>query len=133
MRLAAAYRNAALDAANALLNGGSIKVYTGTRPATPETALSGNTLLGTLTLNATAFAAASGGGTNINAVTSDASADATGTATWCSFLTSGGTRLIDATVGVAGSGADVILDTTTVVAGKNIAVTGGSISIPLGS
>lgn len=47
----------ALDAWNALLNGGSAEVLSGTRPADVETALSGNTVLVTPTFSATAFPA----------------------------------------------------------------------------
>ena len=42
---------------NTLYNNGSIVFYSGTQPASPETALSGNTALATWTLSATAFAA----------------------------------------------------------------------------
>ena len=53
LRIAAATRNAMLDQLRTLLDagaaGGTIKIYTGTQPANADTALSGNTLLGTLT------------------------------------------------------------------------------------
>jgi hypothetical protein len=41
----AANRNAALDARVARLNGGYLRVYSGTRPANPDTAGAGQTLL----------------------------------------------------------------------------------------
>lgn len=54
----------ALDAWNALLNGGSMVGLSGTRPVSVETALSGNTTLVTATLAATAFPASTYNGTD---------------------------------------------------------------------
>ena len=54
---------AACDAVAALCNSGFIKVYTGTQPADSNTAISGNTLLGTFSFGSTAFAASSASGT----------------------------------------------------------------------
>jgi hypothetical protein len=60
LRYATARRNAMMDDVRAALAGGSIKVYSGTQPANANTALSGNTLLATLTLASPAGAASSG-------------------------------------------------------------------------
>jgi hypothetical protein len=51
-------RNAAVDAVAALLNSGTIKVYDGSMPASPATAVTSQTLLATLTFNSTAFGTA---------------------------------------------------------------------------
>ena len=90
---------AAVDAVAAKCNSGVIKIYTGTQPAGADTAISGNTLLGTLTFSATAFAASSASGTaptrvvtaTANTITDDSSADNTGTATWFRALKSDAT------------------------------------------
>lgn len=76
--LANAQRNRAADAVLARLNSGFLRIYNGTRPATADTALSGNTLLATLPFGATAFSGASAGVANANAITSDTNAAATG-------------------------------------------------------
>lgn len=103
-RTAIATRNAELDALAPLCNTGWIRVYTGAQPATPETAASG-TLLAELRFGATAFPAASGGVLTANAITSDASANATGTAGWARvFKSDGTTAVFDGTCGAVGSG-----------------------------
>jgi len=63
---------------------GRINVYTGAQPASPDDAATG-TLLATLTLSADAFAEPVGRSIALNAVTSDTSADASGTAGWFRF------------------------------------------------
>ena len=73
--------SAAADAVCPLLNNGYLRIYDGTQPATANTAVSTQTLLAELRWNATAFGAASNGVATANAITSDTSADATGTAT----------------------------------------------------
>jgi hypothetical protein len=82
---------------------GQLKLYTGTRPTTVDTALSGNTLLATLTCNATAFGAASTGVMTAGAIGS-ATAVATGTATFFRlFKSDGTTAVIDGDVAASGS------------------------------
>ena len=53
--------NAEADALARLLDNGYLRLYNGTKPATADTALSGNTLLAELRFNATSAPAASGG------------------------------------------------------------------------
>lgn len=128
MKVAIATRNTELDSLAVLLNSGTIKIYTGSQPATPETAASG-TLLGTLTFGATAFGASSGGVITANAITSDTTADATGTAGWFRALKSDGTTaVLDGSVGT--SGADLNLNSVAITAGAEIAVTSMTITLP---
>src|SRR5688572_27759794 len=84
--------NAACDAMAALLNGGTLKIYTvgSGIPATAATAITDQVLLATLTLGNPAFGAAVAGVATANAITGDTSADATGTASFYRLLTSGG-------------------------------------------
>ena len=103
--------NTEADALAPLLNSGLIKIYTGTQPATGDTALSANTLLVTLTFAATAFPAASAGVLTANAIASGIAA-ATGTATFARVTKSDGTAVFDASVGTAT--ANIILPTTTI-------------------
>ena len=93
---------------------GFMRWYSGTQPTNPDTALSGNTMLANLALSATA-GTSSGGVFTFNAIASESSADNTGTATFGSFLTSGAVRKVDFSIGT--SGADLNLNTTSIVAG----------------
>ncbi len=123
-----AVRNDMLNQLNTEIGAsGLLRVYSGTQPATPDTALSGNTLLAELTLSATAFAAASGGVVTANAIGDDTDANATGTATFASFVSAGGTRVVDVSVG--SSGADLNLNTVSIVQHALVRVTGYTFSI----
>lgn len=127
-RLSDAARNAQVNAITALLGGGTVQVRSGSQPANVATAATG-TLLGTLTLAATAFANASGGSATANAVT-DATGAVAGTAGWFRVLNSSGTAVLDGAVGASGSGAELILSTTTITANGTIKITSWTISVP---
>lgn len=86
--LANAQRTRAADAVLARLNSGFLRIYSGARPATADTALSGNTLLSTLSFGATAFPASSSGVANANAITADTNAAATGRPTFARLVES---------------------------------------------
>jgi hypothetical protein len=118
---ALASRNAAVNAVTALCNSGFVEVYSGTRPATPDTALSGNTLLATLTFGATAFGAGSSGVATANAITSGI-AVATNTAAWARVYRSDGSTVVgDCNVGTSGS--DMNFPTLSFVIGEIISCT----------
>lgn len=117
-----AARNAAADAVTALIGAsGKIRIYSGTMPADVNAALSGNTILADLALSATAFGAASSGVSTANAITTDSSADATGTATFFRILTSANAAVIQGSVGT--SGCDLNLSSVSIVAGGSVAIT----------
>jgi hypothetical protein len=137
IRLSVGLANFALDSGlqTAFDTTGRINVYTGAQPATPDTAASG-TLLGTLTLSSDAFAAAASKAIALNAVTSDTSADATGTAGYCRFYRTG-----DTAPGSAGNGTtdrrmdlligtDIAIDNASVVTGGTIALSAWSFNMP---
>lgn len=130
--ISAAARNAMCDALVDLLDAGSgaatLKIYTGTQPAGPGTAVGAQTLLGTLTCSDPAFGSASSGVATASAITSDTTADATGTAAWFRAADSNGTAIIDGSVGT--SSADLILDSVSIIAGGTIAVTSWTITMP---
>jgi len=115
---------AALDALLATLNSGHLYIRSGSVPATCETADAG-TLLGTLTLNATAFGGATDGTdkatATANSITGESSATA-GTAEHFRAKTSGGTVVLQGTLAV--SGGDLNIDTLTIGAGDTINVSG---------
>ena len=109
-------RNKKLDAIRADYNSGFLRIYDGAQPAGPDTAIGAQVLLAELVFNAVAFPAASGGVLTANAIASDASANATGTASWFRCLQSNGTTpLHDGTVGTAA--ANAIVATTSIVLG----------------
>lgn len=132
VRLAAAARNSMLDAIRALLDAGAagatVKIYTGTQPANADAALSGNTLLGTLTMSDPAAPGASGGVLTFSAIAEDSSADATGTATWARVADSNGNTVFDCDAGT--SGTTLILNTASIVTGGPVRITSGSLTIP---
>lgn len=114
---------------------GKLRIYSGTAPANADAALSGNTVLAELTLNATPFSGFTDGGTyaraTLGSITSDTSADATGTATFFRILDSAATTVkCQGSVGTATS--DLILNTTAITLGSTVAVTSGTIDLPKG-
>lgn len=120
-RLSAAARNAAADAVTALIGAsGFLDIYDGAQPTNPDTALGAQVKLAHLALSADAFGDAVAGVATANAITDDSAADATGTAAWFSITTSGGTRVIEGSVGT--SGANLNLNTTSIVAGAAVGV-----------
>lgn len=125
LALSTAAQNAMMDAL-ATYAGGSclLRFYNGSRPATGGTA---TTLLAELTCNATFAGSSSGGVLTLNSITSDTSADASGTATWFRIVKSdGSTHVLDGNVGTSGS--DLNMDSVTFVAGATIAVTSYTIT-----
>lgn len=114
-----------LSAMNALFNGGTLTIYSGTMPATPQTALSGNTALATFTFNASAFGTPSYSGGNMVATASLAANSvnplASGTAGFARAFQSDGTTVCgDYTVGT--SGTDLIIGSTTISTGVPVTV-----------
>lgn len=121
--------NTMADAFAALFNSGYIRIYDGLQPATGDTAIGSQVLLAELRWNATAFGAAVAGVLTANAITGDASANASGTAAWFRALESNGTtKLYDGSVGV--SNADLILSSVTIVLGQAVNITSGQIAVP---
>ena len=100
---------------------GTIKIYTGTIPTDADTAIGAQTLLATLTFSATAFGAAANGVATASAITSDTSADATGTAAWARIASGAGTTQMDVTVGTTGE--DINFNTVSFVSGATVAIT----------
>jgi hypothetical protein len=75
---------------------------------------------------------ASGGVLTLNSIQSDNSANASGTATWFRiFQSNGTTAVIDGEVGATGSTtADLILNTTSIVATGPVSITSFQITAP---
>lgn len=114
-------RNAQLAEITAAAGGGALlRIYDGARPATGA-AITTQVLLAQLTCGTPFAAAPSGGVLTANAITQDASADATGTASWFRLVTSAAAFVMDGNVGTSGS--DLNLSSVSIVAGGTVEVT----------
>lgn len=112
--------NGQADNLSARLNNGYLRIYSGTQPASADTALSGNTLLAELRFSATAAPAAVAGVITFNAITADTSADAAGTATFFRCFQSDGTTVVmDGSIAADGN---LVLNSTAISAGAQVAV-----------
>lgn len=105
-----------------------IMIYTGAPPATVETAVTTQTLLGTLVCS-DPVGSVSGRVLTFDVITQDSSADAGGTAAWARILDGNGTAIVDVDVtNNAGSGA-IKLNTVTIVAAGPIQLTSFTITV----
>ena len=123
-----------VNALTALLNSGTLLVYTGSQPTDANTAIGAQTLLVTLTFGGTAFATAVASGSagskvvtaTANAIGS-ATAVATGTATWFRCLKSDASTIgLDGSVGT--SGADLNFSTVAFTSGALVSVSSFTIT-----
>lgn len=130
-KLSTATANDMADALDAYMgNAGKIIIYSGTEPATANTALSGNTVLATFTGGSPVFGAASGGIITLSGTPLTVAASATGTATFFrAFKTDGTTVVFQGTVGT--SGQQLNLNTTSITSGVNVTITSGTVTMPL--
>jgi hypothetical protein len=123
--------NGEADFVGDALDLGYIRLYNGSQPATADTAVGAQTLLAELRFGADAFGAAVAGLITANAVTADASANATGTATWARILASDGTTTyFDGSVGAAS--ANVVINSTSIVAGAAVSCTSLTLQVSKG-
>lgn len=125
---------AALNAITGLVNNGNIKVFTGAAPSNCEAADTG-TLLGTLTLAATAFPGASDG-TNLaqtvaNAIGDDVDADADGAPGYFRIYTSGNVCVLQGTAGgPTGGPFELTFDKDSFVTGDTVQITSLTLRMP---
>jgi hypothetical protein len=110
--------NAIRNAIDAGAGAGLTRIYDGTRPATCGTA---TTLLAELTHSDPSASDASNGVLTMSAITPDASANATGTATWFRSVDSTGTCVIDGAVGTSGS--DLNMNSVAISVGQQVSIT----------
>lgn len=118
---------------------GTIKIYSGTVPATADTALGAQVLLAQATFGADAFAAASSGSMAANAITADSSADAAGNPSFARICTSGGTAGAQVTVGKTGGAEELLINTVDgssnpyIAAGGSVSVSSLTVTLPAGT
>lgn len=125
LKYSASLRNAQMNAITTTVGGNClIDLYNGTQPASPDTAITSQTLLATLTGNATFAPSASGGVLTLNSITNGTgTAGAAGgtNATWFRITTSGSTACIDGSVGT--TGADLNLTgSTSIATGQTVSI-----------
>ena len=120
-------RNAQLDAIETAIGASAIlKIRSGAAPATVATADSG-TVLATFNLPSDWMAGAASGSKAKSGTWEESSADASGTAAHFRLYASDGTTChMQGTVGT--SGADMIIDNTSINAGQVVTITGFTIS-----
>lgn len=134
LKLSTAARNALLDSLTVSLGSAALlRIYTGQRPANVGTGISGQALLAELTLGSPAAGPAAGGVLTLNAITTDSSADGTGTAQWFRiFRSDGTTAVIDGDVAASPATSDLVLNTTSIVATGPVSITSFTITAPGG-
>jgi len=103
---------ALIDAYSLLLNGGTLKAYTGAQPVTVDTAASG-TLLASMAYQADSAPAGSAGVATITLPVSGV-AVAAGDMGWARGYKSTGEAVFDGTITLAGNGGDLIATNLTV-------------------
>jgi hypothetical protein len=127
LSLPAALRNARQDAITTFAGAGALlRLYSGGVPASAGAALAGNTQLGELACSTPLAPAASGGVLTLGTITTDSSADASGTATFFRIYKADGTTVVaQGSVGgtLQSTTGDLQLNTTTIVVGGPIVVT----------
>ena len=117
-RLSTIARNTALDAIGSLLDNGYIRIYNGTQPASPDVAVSTQTLLAELRFGTPAFGSASNGIITAGSITDEDMALYTGVATWFRVLDASENALWDGSVGT--DTANMNLSTTSIQNGARI-------------
>lgn len=122
LKYTTALRNAKMDAITTAAGASALlRIYDGTQAANANTAVGAQVLLAELVCNATFAPAASGGVLTLNAVSNDAAANATGTASWFRLVKSDGTTVImDGSVGT--TGADLNLNSVSITTGQVVSV-----------
>lgn len=132
IKISTAARNAACDAIVDLLDGGAsfgkIRIYDGTQPAGPGTAISSQVLLAEFTLEDPAFGSASTGVATLDATPIlSTTGVAAGTATWFRALDSNNLAVLDGSAGT--SGVDLTLNTATISVGVTVECSAGTITM----
>jgi hypothetical protein len=120
--------NGIVDTVDAGAAAGHIQIRTGAQPTNVADA-PGGTLLGTLPVSDPAFGNAATGVATASAITSDTSADNSGTAGHHIWRDSDNNNVMDGTCG-QGSG-DLNFDNNVIVAGGTIAISAYTVTVPI--
>lgn len=120
--------NAVGDSVDAGSGPGKIRVYSGSKPAGPDTAISGQTLLAEFACNDPAWGAGANGVKTLNGTPKSTTGVAAGTAAWFRALDSNNVACYDGSVGT--SGAEMNLNTLTISVGLTVEITSGTMTMP---
>ena len=130
VNISAAGRNAMLTTLTGLLEAGStagtINIYDGTVPASPDTAVTTQVLLVTLTYSDPSHGTPSGGVITAATITAG-TAVGTGTAAWARLKDSNGLAVMDCDVGTAAT--TIILNTTSITIGQTVEIIAATLSL----
>ena len=132
--ISASARNAACDAIVDLIDIGTgisyLKIYSGTKPANPGTAVSTQVLLASLAFPNPAFGTSANGVATAGTITNETNT-VDGVATWFRLCDRNGTGIRDGTI--ATSGADLNFPSgVTFTAGGTVSISSLTISVPSG-
>lgn len=122
-------RNLQADAIGDSLDSGTLSIYTGSKPASPDDAATG-TLLVAFTLPATAFDDAIDGVAALDETPLVEPGLDTGDAGWFRLANAADTLRYDGTVTATGDGGDMQLNTISIVEDEDVTITAGSITQP---
>lgn len=114
------------------LGAGSVKIYSGAMPATPETAPGASVLLVDIPLNTTSFGAPDPGtavATLAVVPVPEGLPAASGTAAWARVTDESGDVVWDCSVGT--SGTPITITSTDVAVGTPVRLTGGTLTMPM--
>ncbi|MDN4616395.1 hypothetical protein P5G50_18260 [Leifsonia sp. F6_8S_P_1B] len=124
---AAAAQSMGSALATAIGASSTIKIYSGSKPATPETAATG-TLLVTVPVSGSFT---SSGGVLTASDPAAANPSASGTAGYFRVATSGGTAIFDGTVTATGGGGDMTLGSTSINTGVPVDLGVPTFTVPV--
>jgi len=120
--------NLVVDALDAGAAAGTVKIYTGSQPASANDAASG-TLLVTITCSNPAFGASASGTATASAIAA-VNASVTGTAGWFRAADSNGLTVMDGTCTATGGGGEMELSTLSLVSGVPVDITDWTVTAP---
>lgn len=124
LKFSAALRAAQQDAITAKMGANAVvKIYSGSKPASPDNAVTAQTLLCTLACSAIFAQAAVGSTLTLNPIEIGVGTEAAGTGTeasWFRVESAGGAAHVDGSVGISGS--DMNLNNTNIATGQTISV-----------
>lgn len=109
---------------------GSVKIYSGTRPAGVQSVATGSILSEHMLTDPSGIV--NNGVIVFNAISEDAFANATGIATWARFFNGAGTAVFDCSVSVAGDGGDLQMNTVNIIINSPVRFTSLQITMPGG-
>jgi hypothetical protein len=118
-----------------------LRIYDGTQPADPDTAITTQTLLAEIDLGTLAVfgAATTGTGASSGSATatasailpkSDSSADSSGTASWFRAVNKGATAIIDGSAGESADTPDLTLDNKVINTGQTVILNSWKVKLP---